>query len=149
MAAQNTSNLGRISPPPPPSPSPNGHTAVIVIVFISLGSCLLFFTFVAAAFFCCFIKKRNKKPCPRDEVAEVIHVDGHRKVHEDVAQDAHGRQAVMVTIEDDVHIDEIAKKKEHRHGFGLHGKHEGSNSSTIQVPPSSSTLDSNVTHHQS
>ncbi|CAK9309719.1 unnamed protein product [Citrullus colocynthis] len=147
MAAENSSNLARIPPPSPFKPSPlppppDGHTAIIVIVFISLGSCLFFVAFVAAVV-CCFIKKRKKKSSPQ-EVVEAIRIDGHRKVHENVVEGGHVQQAVMVTIEDDVHIDEIIKKKEYGHGHGLHGKqHEGgshnNNSTTMEVAASSST----------
>ncbi|XP_022154444.1 uncharacterized protein LOC111021715 [Momordica charantia] len=119
----------------------NGHPAVIVIVFISLGACFFFFALVPAAICCFIIKKKKKKSCGHQEVAEVIHVDGHRKIHEAAAGGGggHGPQAVVVTIEDEVCIDEVMKKKEHGVGHGLlHGKHEvGGNSSSMEVAPSS------------
>jgi hypothetical protein len=74
-------------------------------VFISFGG-LFFLAFLAAAVFCC-IKRRKKKTV---EETDIIHVDEQRKVKEAIIEGAHGPQAVILSIEDDVHIDEVIRK---------------------------------------
>ncbi|KAE8100469.1 hypothetical protein FH972_018365 [Carpinus fangiana] len=102
--------------PPPPAPSPNNNPTVIVIVFISFG-CLFFLAFLAVAIFCC-IKRRKKKEV---QETEVIHFDEHRKVNEVIVPGPHGPHAVILSVEDDVHIDEVIRKDE-KFGEGLHAK---------------------------
>ncbi|PRQ24862.1 hypothetical protein RchiOBHm_Chr6g0277141 [Rosa chinensis] len=99
-----------VAPPPPPlppSPSPN-HPTVIIIICISFGS-VFFLAFLAIAL-CCFIKKKKKKSTIRE--TEVIHFDEHRKIKEAIVEGPHGPQAVVLSVEDDVHIDEAIRKNE-------------------------------------
>ncbi|RVW32552.1 hypothetical protein CK203_093727 [Vitis vinifera] len=52
---------------------------------------------------------------------EIIDVDEHSKVKEGVIAGPHGEQVVLLTEEDDVHIQEEIRKNE-KIGEGLHGK---------------------------
>ncbi|KAG6626072.1 hypothetical protein CIPAW_15G021500 [Carya illinoinensis] len=126
-----------VHPPPRPSPSPDNHPTVIVIVFISFGG-LLLLAFLAAAL-CCYIKKRKKKTV---QETELIHFDEERKVKEAIVPGPFGSKSVLLTIEDDVHIDEIIRKNE-QVGEGLHDKsaevisgphEEGASSSSVDHP---------------
>ncbi|KAM1793703.1 hypothetical protein ACFX11_034259 [Malus domestica] len=54
---------------------------------------------------------------------EIVNVNEHRKVKEDIVEGPHGSKAAVLTIDDDVHIDEIIRKNE-RVGKGLHGNAE-------------------------
>ncbi|KAF5442028.1 hypothetical protein F2P56_036958 [Juglans regia] len=122
-------------PRPSPSPSPDNHPTVIVIVFISFGG-LLLLAFLAAAL-CCYIKKRKKKTV---QETDLIHFDEERKVKEAIISGPGGSKAVILTIEDDVHIDEIIRKNE-KVGEGLHdmsaegisGPHEEGGASSSRV----------------
>ncbi|KAM5562448.1 protein TRACHEARY ELEMENT DIFFERENTIATION-RELATED 7A [Rosa sericea] len=100
-------HVGPPPPPLPPSPSPN-HPTVIIIIFISFGS-VFFLAFLAIALFC-FIKKKKKKSTIQE--TEVIHFDKHRKIKEAIVEGPHGPQAVVLSVEDDVHIDEAIRKNE-------------------------------------
>nr|XP_023877123.1 uncharacterized protein LOC111989559 [Quercus suber]POE80317.1 hypothetical protein CFP56_14081 [Quercus suber] len=124
-----------VRPPPPPSPPSDNHPTVIVIVFISFGS-LLFLAFLAAALFC-FLKKKKKKAV---QEVEIIHVDEHKKVREAIIPGPRGTQSVILSIEDDVHIDErIAKNEKFGHA-GLHAKSvQGESGSTNKERGSSSS----------
>ncbi|KAM1005561.1 hypothetical protein ACFX11_002495 [Malus domestica] len=53
---------------------------------------------------------------------EIVNVGEHRNVKEDI-EGPHGSKAVVLTVEDDVHIDEILRKNE-KVGKGLHGNAE-------------------------
>lgn len=88
-------------------------------MFVSFGG-LLFFAFLAAALFCC-LKKRKKKTF---EEAEVIRFDEHRRVKEEIVEGPYGTEAVVLSIEDDVHIEEEVKKAEkfEKVGEGSHIK---------------------------
>ncbi|KAF5197009.1 leucine-rich repeat extensin-like protein [Thalictrum thalictroides] len=98
----------------PTSPS-GGHTTVIVL-FVSLGG--IFFLACLFAAICFFIKKKRNKVVQK---SEVINVDEHLKVHEAIAPGPHGTQAVVLTIEEDVHVQEQIKKNELSRE-GLEGK---------------------------
>ena len=124
-----------VRPPPPPSPPSDNHPTVIVIVFISFGS-LLFLAFLAAALFC-FLNKKKKKAV---QEVEIIHVDEHKKVKEAIISGPRGTQSVILSIDDDVHIDErIAKNEKFGHA-GLHAKSaQGESGSTNKERGSSSS----------
>ncbi|XP_054792233.1 protein TRACHEARY ELEMENT DIFFERENTIATION-RELATED 7A-like [Prosopis cineraria] len=133
-----------VRPPPapvPPSPAPS-HPTVIVIVFVSLGG-LLFLSLLAFAMFC-FIKRRKKKA---PEEMDIVHVDEHKKVKEEIASGPFGQKVVVVTVEDDVHIDAEMKKKE-RFVDGLHAE---SSAASDQVNASGHDPDvgntSGIEHH--
>ncbi|KAL4651081.1 hypothetical protein ACB092_01G133600 [Castanea dentata] len=125
----------RAPPPPPPSPPSDNHPTVIVIVFISFGS-LFFFAFLAAALFC-FLKKKKKKAV---QEVEIIHVDEHKNVKGAIMPGPHGTESVILSVEDDVHIDEVIAKKEKFGHAGLHAKSaQGESGSTNKERGSSSS----------
>ncbi|XP_076891209.1 uncharacterized protein LOC143542527 [Bidens hawaiensis] len=100
-----------ISPPPPhilpPPPSPPGnHSTVIVVVFVSCGG-VFFLAFVMVALWC-FLKKRKKMVTK----AENVHFDEHRKVSERIVQGPNGTESVILSVEDDIHIEEDIRKSE-------------------------------------
>ncbi|KAM1120711.1 hypothetical protein ACFX19_002519 [Malus domestica] len=102
---------------PPPSPSPDNNPTVIVIVFISFGS-VFFLAFLAVSLLCC-IKRRKKKTI---QETNFIHIDKHRKMKEAIVEGPNGPQAVVLSVEDDVHVDEEIRKNETIAHKGLHGK---------------------------
>lgn len=115
---------------------------MIVIVFASFGG-VLFLACVAAALFC-FLKKKKKKSV---QETEVLHVDEHLKMKEDIVKGPHGPEVVGLVIEDDVHVDGIIKKNEEI-GKGLHKRtSESKSGGQLQVGASSSSSGSNH-HHQ-
>ncbi|KAI3457540.1 hypothetical protein Pfo_014203 [Paulownia fortunei] len=95
-----------ISPPPPPSP-PGHHSTVIIFVFVSIGG-LFFLAFLAAALFCC-VKKRKKRIV---QETDKFKIDEHVKVQEAIVPGPHGTQTVVLTIDEDVHVEEEIKKTE-------------------------------------
>ncbi|XAR49626.1 hypothetical protein NMG60_11032891 [Bertholletia excelsa] len=95
-------------PPTPPSPSPDNGPTVIIIVFISFGG-LFFLAFVAVAL-CCWIKKRKKKMMVKE--TDVIHVHEHLEVKEAIVPGPRGPEVVVLSVEDDVHVEEEIKKSE-------------------------------------
>ncbi|XP_068322491.1 protein TRACHEARY ELEMENT DIFFERENTIATION-RELATED 7A-like [Pyrus communis] len=102
---------------PPPSPSPDNNPTVIVIVFISFGS-VFFLAFLAVSLLC-FIKRRKKKTI---QETNFIHIDKHRKMKEAIVEGPNGPQAVVLSVEDDVHVDEEIRKNETIAHEGLHGE---------------------------
>lgn len=58
----------------------------------------------------CFLKKKKKKKMVRK--AENVHIDEHRTVKENIIQGPHGTENVMLSVEDDIHIEEDIKKSE-------------------------------------
>ncbi|XP_027093402.1 protein TRACHEARY ELEMENT DIFFERENTIATION-RELATED 7A [Coffea arabica] len=94
-----------ILPPPPPSP-PDHHSTVIIIVFVSFG-CLLFLACSLLALWC-FLKKRKKKAV---EETKIVNMDEHLKVQEAIVQGPHGQKTVVLSVEDDVHVNEVDYKK--------------------------------------
>ncbi|KAK4273935.1 hypothetical protein QN277_017234 [Acacia crassicarpa] len=137
----------RPPPPPapvPPSPAPHHHT-VIVVVFVSLGG-LLFLSLLAFALFC-FIKRRKKKA---SQEMGMVHFDEHKKVKEEIVPGPFGQKVVVMTVEDDVHIDAEVKKKE-KFGDGLHAE-SSSTSGNDQINSSGHVQDvgnasSGMEHH--
>ena len=90
---------------------------------------------LAFALFCCVQRKKKKKT----QETDVIHFDEHRRVNETIVPGPFGRNTVVVTVEDDVHIDEEIIKSE-KVGHNLHAKSssppeadQGSSSSIAQV----------------
>ncbi|CAL1362905.1 unnamed protein product [Linum trigynum] len=97
-------------------------TVIIIVVFISFGG-LLCLAGLAAVVLCC-LKKLKKKPTAKHEV-DLIHVDEHARVKEAVVPGS----AVVLEIEEDLHVDEVVRKDDevaaaghHHHLHGLHGK---------------------------
>ncbi|CAA7024439.1 unnamed protein product [Microthlaspi erraticum] len=87
-----------------PAPTPDNNTTVVVVVFVSLG-CVMFLAFVI----CFLIKKRSKK---NSEKSVAVRVDEHFKMKENIVEGPHGREAVVLSVEDDLHIEDLVKKGE-------------------------------------
>lgn len=99
-----------IRPPPPPHvlpppPPPGHHSTIIVVIFVSLGG-LFFLAFLAIAL-CYLIKKRKKRAI---QETDVVRIDEHVRVQEAIIQGPHGAQAVILSIEEDVHVEEDIKR---------------------------------------
>ena len=136
-----------VKPPPPPHvhpppPSPDKGPTVIVIVFISLGG-VFFLAFLAAALFC-FLKRKKKKKKTVQET-DMIHVDEHKKIKEQVGEGPHGKvETVVLSIEDDIHVDEVIKKNEtETFGKGFDAK----SADAIEVSGGLSSTGSDHHHH--
>ncbi|KAK4484604.1 hypothetical protein RD792_007191 [Penstemon davidsonii] len=130
-----------ISPPLPPPPSPPGHhPTVIIFVFVSIGG-LFFLAFLAAAFLC-YIKKRKKRIV---QETDKIKIDDHVKVQEAIVPGPHGSKMVVLTIDEDVHIEEEIKKNEVV-GQSSHAKSTGNHSRVVDMEASSS--EPNLRHHE-
>ncbi|GMN26127.1 hypothetical protein TIFTF001_040806 [Ficus carica] len=96
---------------------------VTIIVFISVG-CVFFLVFLAAALFC-FLKKRKKTV----QETGIIHLDEHKNTREAVVVGPQGIDTMVLSVEDDIHIDGDIKKNE-KVGEGLHAKSVEVNAST-------------------
>ncbi|XVF64407.1 hypothetical protein PTKIN_Ptkin09bG0166700 [Pterospermum kingtungense] len=98
---------------------PNNHP-VIIVVFVTCG-CLFLLASLAVGLYCFLKKKKNKTV----QEADAVHVDEHLKVKKAIVPGPHGPQAVLLEIEDDVHIDEqIAKTERIKQGSNLHSAEE-------------------------
>ncbi|XP_051125155.1 protein TRACHEARY ELEMENT DIFFERENTIATION-RELATED 7A-like [Andrographis paniculata] len=94
-----------IAPAPPPIPVPGNHSTVIIYIFVLIGG-VFFLASLAAALFC-WIRKRNKRTV---EEVDRVQMEEHVKVHEDIVEGPHGSKKIMLTIDDDVCIEEEIKK---------------------------------------
>ncbi|WVZ06796.1 hypothetical protein V8G54_020142 [Vigna mungo] len=77
---------------------------------------------VAFALFCC-VQRRKKKM----QRKKVIHFDEQKRVQETIVSGPFGQNTVVVTVEDNVHIDEEITKSE-KVGHSVHGVHAKSSS---------------------
>jgi hypothetical protein len=93
----------------------------IVVVVICAGG-LVLLSLLTFALYCCFQKKENTQE------TETIHIDEHKKVKETIVPGPFGQQAVVISVEDDVHVDEARKKEKFDHGL-----HAQSSSATIHI----------------
>lgn len=85
---------------------------VIIVLFFSCGS--IFLSLLAATMFC-FLKRKKKV-----EETDTVHVDEHLKVKEATVPGSHGPHAVILDIEDDVHVaEEIVKTEKVERGSRL------------------------------
>ncbi|CAI8605274.1 unnamed protein product [Vicia faba] len=50
----------------------------------------------------------------------IIHIDEHKKGNKTIVPGPFGQQAVVISVEDDLHI--IKARKNEKHGHGLHAK---------------------------
>lgn len=105
------------------SPSPN-NPIVIVIMVVSVGG-LALLSLLAFTLFCFFQKTKKKKTQETDS----IHIDEHKKGKETIESGPFGKQAVVIEVEDDVHVDEA--KKTEKLGHGLHAKSSSSSVARI------------------
>ncbi|KAJ9560301.1 LOW QUALITY PROTEIN: hypothetical protein OSB04_005461 [Centaurea solstitialis] len=123
--------------PPPPPPSPSNHTTIIVVVFVSCGG-VFFLAFIMAALWC-FLKKKRKTV----QKAENVHIDEHKTVKESIVQGPNGTERVMLSVEDDIHIEEDIRKSEiENFRKGLH-----LNSGMIDAGDQASTSTTAQHHH--
>ncbi|KAI5650144.1 hypothetical protein M9H77_36149 [Catharanthus roseus] len=102
-----------ITPPPPPPLPPNHHPTIIIVVIVSCGG-LLFLACLFALW--CFLKKREKKTDIERTHDEILKVDEHLKIKEKIEEGPHGKETVVLSVEDDVHmerieVDEMRKKE--------------------------------------
>ncbi|GJV95197.1 hypothetical protein Tco_1546774 [Tanacetum coccineum] len=90
---------------------------VVFVVLVSFGC---FFFLAPTLFALCYIIKKWK--CKKTtSKKEMVHVDEHLKVSENVMKGPDGRKAVSITIDDDLHIDEEEEhKKNENFGKDLH-----------------------------
>ncbi|KAK1371246.1 hypothetical protein POM88_037338 [Heracleum sosnowskyi] len=96
-------------------------STVVVVVFVSLGGlCLL--AFVPFALFS-FLKCRMKKT---SQEADHVRVDEHMNIKEKVVEGPLGGNAVVLTIEDDVHVQKEIQKNE-QIGQAMHTKSQDNN----------------------
>ncbi|PNX87282.1 hypothetical protein L195_g043369 [Trifolium pratense] len=73
---------------------------------------------LAFALFCCVQKRKKKKT----QETDIVHINEHKKVTETIVPGPFGKPpTVVITVEDDVHIDEVIKKNEEV-DHGLHAE---------------------------
>ncbi|KAL2533827.1 tracheary element differentiation-related 6 [Abeliophyllum distichum] len=122
-------------PTPPPPPSPNNSTTVIIVVFVSFA-CLCFLAFCLFALWC-FISKRYKKKTLQE--TDIIHSKEHRSIKGAIVEGPRGPHSVVLSVEDDKHIEEEIIKNE-KLGKNMHAKSpEIIDSKDIESGESSST----------
>ncbi|CAK9145730.1 unnamed protein product [Ilex paraguariensis] len=92
--------------------------AIIIIVIVAFGG-LFFLAFLLIAL-CCFGKKIWKKKKTIQET-DIVRVDEHMRIKEAAVQGPHGAEAVVLSMEDDVHVEEEIRKNE-KVGAGTHAK---------------------------
>lgn len=81
------------------------------MVFVSLGG-LFLLAFMAAAL-CCFAKKKKmKKKAVVVAETDVVHVEDHVRVHEDILPGPHGEHIVVLSIDEDLRVNEEIKRAE-------------------------------------
>ncbi|KAK4429569.1 protein TRACHEARY ELEMENT DIFFERENTIATION-RELATED 6 [Sesamum alatum] len=131
-----------ITPSPPPPSSPDNGPTVIVVVFISFGS--VFFLALCLFALWCLIKKRKGKAV---EETDIICTDKHRRVKEAIVEGPHGPETIVLSIEEDKHIEEEIVKNEKVEGKNMHAK-SGQTTVTDPVAGESSSKPSiHQTHH--
>ncbi|KAK9072188.1 hypothetical protein SSX86_008620 [Deinandra increscens subsp. villosa] len=91
--------------------------AILFVVFVSVG-CVFFLALTSLALW--FIVKKSK--CSKTtNKQEMVHVDEHLKVRENIVQGPNGMKAVSITVDDDLHVDEEQEcKKNEKIGKNLH-----------------------------
>ncbi|XP_057972968.1 protein TRACHEARY ELEMENT DIFFERENTIATION-RELATED 7A-like [Malania oleifera] len=100
-----------LSPPPPPPYSPDNQPTVIIVVVLSLLGGLFFLAFLSVLLCCfCFIKKRREKKKKIVQENDTVDAEKHRKVTETIVKGPHGEETVVLTVEDDVQIEEEIRK---------------------------------------
>ncbi|CAL5206454.1 unnamed protein product [Lathyrus oleraceus] len=93
------------------STQPNSSPTVLVVVVVCAGGLVLLFLFAFALY--SFFQKRNE----RTQETDIIHIDEHKKGKETITPGPSGKQAVAISVEDDVHVDETRKKEKLGHGL--------------------------------
>jgi len=103
----------------------NNSPIVIVVVVVCAGGLALLSLFTFVLF--CFFQKRKEKT----QETDVMHIDEHIKGKETIVPGPFGQQAVVISVEDDVHVDE--SKKSEKLGHGLHADDAKSSSAIINI----------------
>ncbi|KAL3638893.1 hypothetical protein CASFOL_016800 [Castilleja foliolosa] len=103
------------SSPPPLSSSPGGDEGptVIIVVFVSFG--FIFFAVFSLFALWCLLNKRKKKKTFDVEVEEetdIIRTDKHRRVKEAIVQGPHGLKTLVLSVEEDKHVQKEIIKNE-------------------------------------
>ncbi|CAK8570141.1 unnamed protein product [Lathyrus sativus] len=84
---------------------------VLVVVVVCAGGLVILSLLTFALF--CFLKKRNGKT----QETDIIDIDEHKKGKETITPGPFGENAVAISVEDDVHVDETRKKEKLGHGL--------------------------------
>ncbi|WJX15899.1 hypothetical protein P8452_05996 [Trifolium repens] len=93
----------------------NNSPIVIVVVVICVGG-LALLSLITLVLFSGFQKRKEKKT----QETDIIHIDEHKKGKETIVPGPFGQQTVIISVEDDVHVDEARKKETLDHG--VHAK---------------------------
>ncbi|KAI5394056.1 hypothetical protein KIW84_060955 [Lathyrus oleraceus] len=104
------------------STQPNSSPTVLVVVVVCAGGLVLLFLFAFALY--SFFQKRNE----RTQETDIIHIDEHKKGKETITPGPFGQQAVVISVEDDVHVDEARKSEKHAKSSLAEANHHNSNS---------------------
>ncbi|KAI3672823.1 hypothetical protein L6452_38923 [Arctium lappa] len=80
----------------------NIMATIVFIVFYSFG-CACFLALASVALYCFIKKSKCTKTTEKDEM---MHVDEHLKVKEDILEGPNGTKTVAITIDDDLHVHE-------------------------------------------
>ncbi|XP_073148431.1 uncharacterized protein [Henckelia pumila] len=126
-----------ILPPPPPPPSPDHGPTIIIVMFVSFG-CIFFLAFCLLALWC-FMKKRKKTTI---QETDIIRADEHLKIKEEIVEGPYGRQAIVLSIEDDKHVEEEIIKTEKFQS----GKQMASKSKELDIEGGESSSNASVLH---
>ncbi|CAN1234806.1 Protein TRACHEARY ELEMENT DIFFERENTIATION-RELATED 6 [Linum perenne] len=81
---------------------------IILVVFVPFGGILFLGGLVAAI--CCCLKKMNKEKKRTEHETDIIHVDDHKMVREAIVPGPSGPRAVVLEIDDDLHVDGVVRK---------------------------------------
>lgn len=66
----------------------------------------------------------------------MVHIDEHKKITETIVPGPFGKPTVIISVEDDVHVDEVIKKNE-AVGHGLHAEASKAESDQNNIATSS------------
>ncbi|GFQ02381.1 hypothetical protein PHJA_002382100 [Phtheirospermum japonicum] len=98
------------SPPPLSSHDDDEGPTVIIVVFVSFG--FIFFTVFCLFALWCLLRKRKKKTVEVEEEIDIIRTDKHRRVKEAIVQGPHGPKTVILSVEEDKHVQKEIIKNE-------------------------------------
>ncbi|KAG9146360.1 hypothetical protein Leryth_018417 [Lithospermum erythrorhizon] len=92
---------------PPQSSPDDDDTTVIVVVFVSFG-CIFGIVFCLFALWW-FIKKRRQRMV---QETEIVDINKHVKMQEAIVEGPHGPEKVVLSVEEDVKIDDEIRRNE-------------------------------------
>ncbi|CAN0928576.1 Protein TRACHEARY ELEMENT DIFFERENTIATION-RELATED 6 [Linum grandiflorum] len=96
---------------------------------------------------CCYLKKMKKEKKKTKHETGIIHVDDHMRVKEAIVPGPNGPRAVVLEIDDDLHVDGVVRKDEvmeNVRGCKYEHGHHGGCDTTTEVVGSSSNQRPNV-----